>query len=336
MTPLRPEPPAEVPPGPPASLVPPATLAPQYQYVWSAMSGAPILRASSGQTIYYLTDAEGNVTTLTDSSGSPVERYVYDPYGNVSVYENANWTGTPSSTSSYGNAYLYGGMMYDAATGLYYASARWYNPAVGQFTSQDPTGFAAGDANLYRYVGDNPATMTDPWGLSGGGGGEDTWDPGDVSPLMPMAAAGTANEGPMVNEMGLNVPSQLMPMIAPDAPFEGPMVTEIGASVPPQLMPMVAPETPFEGPMVNEIGASVPSPLMPMIAPDTPFEGPMVHEIGAGILYGGETIPLLAPGVVYTSRDGSTWTRMANGQVCHTVSYTCTVAAGVAETIHAN
>ena len=40
--------------------------------------------------------------------------------------------------------------------------ARWYNPAVGQFTSQDPTGFAAGDANLYRYVGDNPATMTDP------------------------------------------------------------------------------------------------------------------------------------------------------------------------------
>jgi RHS repeat-associated protein len=27
-----------------------------------------------------------------------------------------------------------------AATGLYYASARWYNPAVGQFTSPDPTG----------------------------------------------------------------------------------------------------------------------------------------------------------------------------------------------------
>ena len=148
--------------------------------------------------------------------------------------------------------------VYDSATGLYYASARWYNPAVGQFTSQDPTGFAAGDANLYRYVGDNPATMTDPWGLSGGGGGEDTgtWDPGDVSPLMPMPAAGTPNEGPMVTEMGLNVPSPLMPMIAPDAPFEGPMVNEIGTNVPSQLMPMIAPDTPFEGPMVNEIGAS--------------------------------------------------------------------------------
>ena len=47
----------------------------------------------------------------------------------------------------------------------------------------DPTGFAAGDANLYRYVGNNPATKTDPWGLSGGQGGEDngTWDAGDAT-----------------------------------------------------------------------------------------------------------------------------------------------------------
>ena len=116
--------------------------------------------------------------------------------------------------------------MYDSATGLYYARARWYNPAVGQFTSQDPTGFAAGDANLYRYVDDNPATMTDPWGLSGGGGGNGTWDPGNVSPLMPMVAPDTPCDGPMVTEMGLNVPSQLMPMIAPDTPFEGPMVND--------------------------------------------------------------------------------------------------------------
>ena len=210
--------------------------------------------------------------------------------------------------------------MYDSATGLYYARARWYNPAVGQFTSQDPTGFAAGDANLYRYVGDNPATMTDPWGLSGGGGGNGTWDPGNVSPLMPMVAPDTPCDGPMVTEMGLNVPSPLMPMIAPDTPFEGPMVNyldaygspwmpmhspdepfegpmvnEIGASVPSPLMPMIAPDTPFEGPMVNEIGAGLPPQLMPMVAPDTPFEGPMVNEIGASTLYGGEMIPLLPP-----------------------------------------
>ncbi len=123
--------------------------------------------------------------------------------------------------------------MYDAATGLYYASARWYDPATGQFMSRDPTGFAAGDANLDRYVGDNPATMTDPWGLSGGAGGNGTWDPGYVSPLMPMIAPDTPCDGPMVTEMGRNVPSPLMPMIAPDTPFVGPMVNEIDASAVP-------------------------------------------------------------------------------------------------------
>ena len=35
----------------------------------------------------------------------------------------------------------------------------------------DPTGFAAGDANLYRYVGDNPATMTDPGAFPAAGAG---------------------------------------------------------------------------------------------------------------------------------------------------------------------
>lgn len=40
-----------------------------------------------------------------------------------------------------------------------------YFPAVGRFTSEDPKGFAAGDENLYRYVGNNPTNYTDPSGL---------------------------------------------------------------------------------------------------------------------------------------------------------------------------
>jgi len=30
---------------------------------------------------------------------------------------------------------------------------RWYDARVGRWLSEDPTGFAAGDGNLYRYVG---------------------------------------------------------------------------------------------------------------------------------------------------------------------------------------
>jgi hypothetical protein len=36
---------------------------------------------------------------------------------------------------------------------------------MGRFISQDPIGFAAGDANLYRYVGNKPSNATDPTGL---------------------------------------------------------------------------------------------------------------------------------------------------------------------------
>ena len=36
---------------------------------------------------------------------------------------------------------------------------------TGRFISQDPTSFAAGDANLYRYVGNSPINATDPTGL---------------------------------------------------------------------------------------------------------------------------------------------------------------------------
>jgi hypothetical protein len=40
-----------------------------------------------------------------------------------------------------------------------------YDPKVGRWTSQDPEGFLAGDADLYRYVGNSPTNATDPSGL---------------------------------------------------------------------------------------------------------------------------------------------------------------------------
>ena len=43
-----------------------------------------------------------------------------------------------------------------------------YDPSIGRFTSVDPTGFAAGDANLYRLEGNNPTNETDPTGLQPG------------------------------------------------------------------------------------------------------------------------------------------------------------------------
>jgi len=54
----------------------------------------------------------------------------------------------------------------DAETGLYDYRARWYDAEVGRFVSEDPLGFAAGDMNTYRYVGNSPLDYTDPSGMS--------------------------------------------------------------------------------------------------------------------------------------------------------------------------
>jgi hypothetical protein len=41
-----------------------------------------------------------------------------------------------------------------------------YDPRTGRWTSQDPAGFGAGDANLYRYAANDPVNAQDPTGLA--------------------------------------------------------------------------------------------------------------------------------------------------------------------------
>ncbi|MFZ5761513.1 MAG: RHS repeat-associated core domain-containing protein, partial [Thermodesulfobacteriota bacterium] len=48
--------------------------------------------------------------------------------------------------------------------GFYYMRARYYDPEVRRFISEDPIGFNGGDLNLYAYVGNNPMMMVDPSG----------------------------------------------------------------------------------------------------------------------------------------------------------------------------
>ena len=68
----------------------PESLQPTYQYVWSRRYiDAPVLRDKNtdadglcdDERIYYLGDANFNVTTLVNTGGDAVERYVYTPYG---------------------------------------------------------------------------------------------------------------------------------------------------------------------------------------------------------------------------------------------------------------
>jgi RHS repeat-associated protein len=63
--------------------------------------------------------------------------------------------------------YAFTGREWDPETGLYYYRARYYDPKIGRFISDDPIGLAGGDVNLYAYVGNRPLNLSDPFGLYG-------------------------------------------------------------------------------------------------------------------------------------------------------------------------
>lgn len=86
-------------------------------------------------------------------------QYSYEPFGKTTA------SGTANSNSS-----KYTGRE-DDGTGLYYYRARYYSPTLQRFISEDPIGFAGGDLNLFAYVGNDPISFVDPFGLDKNGGG---------------------------------------------------------------------------------------------------------------------------------------------------------------------
>jgi len=75
----------------------------------------------------------------------------YDAWGNLEV--GADQRG-----------YAFTGREWDPETRLYYYRARYYDPKIGRFISEDPLGWIGG-INLYRYVRNNPANLIDLFGL---------------------------------------------------------------------------------------------------------------------------------------------------------------------------
>ncbi len=117
--------------------------------------------AANGRKIYfYHPDHLGSTNLVTDESGQVVQQIEYTPYGKVV---------TNVTTTSYDAAHKFTGQRADAATGLYFYHARYYNPQLGRFIQPDTIVPSAGDPqalNRYSYVRNNPLKYTDPTGHS--------------------------------------------------------------------------------------------------------------------------------------------------------------------------
>ncbi len=106
-------------------------------------------------TAWYLTDKLGTVREVLDETGELLNRIDYDSFGRI----------VSQSKAAAGDRFTYTGRELDTATGLYYYRARFYDPVVGRFNSEDPIRFDAGDGNLFRYVQNSPLVGTDPSGM---------------------------------------------------------------------------------------------------------------------------------------------------------------------------
>ena len=111
-----------------------------------------VIGDSTAKVYYYHTDYLGSVRVITDESGKVVYKSDYLAFG-TRLVENEDFDETHGFT----------GKDYDSDTGLYYYNARWYDPDLGRFISEDPAA-DPNNPNLYSYCGNNSVIRSDPSG----------------------------------------------------------------------------------------------------------------------------------------------------------------------------
>lgn len=123
-------------------------------YYVTGAGGLPIewVKPDGTTTFYYHSDQQGSTRALTDSSGTQVQSYTFDPYGNLQ-----------SSTGSLTQPFQYDGQYLDSETGFYYLRAPYYDPFTFNFTTVDP--LVQQTWQGYQYSGNSPLTWGDPTGL---------------------------------------------------------------------------------------------------------------------------------------------------------------------------
>ena len=141
-----------------------------YVYGVTGIEGM-IVEGDWQDSIYYFDkNTLGDIIAIRDESGDIVARYVYDAWGNHTVYNE--YGGIDYSATSIGNInpFRYRGYYYDNETGFYYLQTRYYDPTICRFINADNYELVAelsqtvGQLNLYAYANNNPIMLTDETG----------------------------------------------------------------------------------------------------------------------------------------------------------------------------
>ena len=111
--------------------------------------------ANGGTVRWYLYDGLGSVLGEVDPNGNITARRKYDVYG-------ATRTGSDAGTSKHKFVGRLGHPSEDE-TSLIYMQARYYDPQIGRFVSEDPKGDGS---NWFVYSASNPVNFSDATGKS--------------------------------------------------------------------------------------------------------------------------------------------------------------------------
>jgi RHS repeat-associated protein len=136
-----------------------------HRYLWNPAAVDQLFADEQlgDDTYWMMSDNLGSIRDVLDSAVNLRIHRDFDSFGNV--IDETHYNGNIDE------AFGFTGRLFDDETGLQNNLNRWYDPATGRWISEDPIGFAAGDANLNRYVGNESTRYIDPSGLAPGGYG---------------------------------------------------------------------------------------------------------------------------------------------------------------------
>ena len=134
-----------------------------YMYGLDGIVGFTYVNGATSKNYYYRKNLFGDIIAIFDGNGTIYAKYAYDAWGNCSILQDTNGIGTL-------NPFRYRGYYYDSELNLYYLNARYYDPEIGRFISQDDISYLDPETlnglNLFAYCLNNPVMGYDPEGCS--------------------------------------------------------------------------------------------------------------------------------------------------------------------------